>query len=91
MQSTKPQPKGRPKIIKKVSSAKMTKGNQIIALLKRARGTTIAELSKVTGWQAHSVRGFLSGTVKKRLALALTSERDSKGTRRYRIKNKSGR
>jgi hypothetical protein len=39
---------------------------------------------KSTGWQAHSVRGFLSGTVRKRLGLALISEAGDSG-RRYRI------
>ena len=38
-----------------------------------------------TGWQAHSVRGFLSGTVKSRIKLAVTSEKDKAGERRCRI------
>lgn len=56
----------------------------VLTLLKRPDGATLPELMKSTGWQAHSVRGFLSGTVRKRLGLALISEADDKG-RRYRI------
>ena len=40
---------------------------------------------EVTGWQAHSVRGFLSGTVKKKLGLPLVSDTGKDGVRRYRI------
>lgn len=57
----------------------------IIEMLKRPDGTTINDLSAATGWQAHSVRGFLSGTVKKRLGLTLTSQTSDKSGRRYRI------
>lgn len=57
----------------------------IIEMLKRREGSTINDLSAATGWQTHSVRGFLSGTVKKRLGLTLTSETTDKSGRRYRI------
>jgi hypothetical protein len=56
----------------------------VLTLLKRPDGATLPELMKTTGWQAHSVRGFLSGTVRKRLGLALISEAGDSG-RRYRI------
>ena len=62
-----------------------TKSDKIIQLLKRPSGTTITELQKATGWQAHSVRGFLSGTAKKRLGLNVISELDAKKQRRYRV------
>lgn len=61
------------------------KGDAIIAMLRRKTGASIDEMSKTTGWQAHSVRGFLSGTVKKKLGLTVTSEKDGSGVRRYRI------
>lgn len=57
----------------------------ILEMLKRPDGSTINDLSAATGWQTHSVRGFLSGTVKKRLGLPLTSETSDKVGRRYRI------
>jgi len=46
-------------------------------------------LQKAAGWQAHSVRGFLSGTVKKKLGLEVASEKTGKGERRYRIAGKT--
>jgi hypothetical protein len=45
-------------------------------------GASIAELQQVTGWQPHSVRGFLAGTVKKIPGASLTSEKEE-GERRY--------
>jgi len=62
-----------------------TKSEKIIRLLKRQSGATITELQKATGWQAHSVRGFLSGTVKKRMKLNVNAEKGDVGERRYRI------
>ncbi len=68
-----------------VSGTPGGKGAAITALLKRECGATLAELTTVTGWQAHSVRGFLSGTLKKKLGYAVASERGEDGVRRYRI------
>ncbi len=48
-------------------------------------GASVEELQAATGWQAHSARGFLSGTVKKKLRLTLSSDRPSDGPRRYRV------
>lgn len=61
-----------------------TKSEAVIALLERSRGATIDEMMTATGWQAHSVRGFIAGTVKKNLERSVTSETTSKG-RIYRI------
>lgn len=59
-------------------------------LLARRDGATLAELVAATDWQPHSVRGFLSGTVKKKVGLTLVSSRDDNGARRYRI-DRTGR
>lgn len=57
----------------------------IVRMLQRAEGSTIAQIIDVTGWQAHTVRGALSGSLKKRLGLAVTSQRESDQARVYRI------
>jgi Protein of unknown function (DUF3489) len=56
-----------------------------LGLLRSKRGVTLEQLQEVGGWQAHSVRGFLSGTVKTRLGLTLVAETGTDGKRRYRI------
>ena len=62
-----------------------SKSDRVLSLLKQASGATLDELMKATRWQAHSVRGFLSGAVRKRKGLTVLSECDGAGTRRYRI------
>jgi hypothetical protein len=62
-----------------------TKQQIVLELLRRANGASIAELVTATGWQAHSVRGFLSGTVSKKLQMPLVSEKGVDGIRRYHI------
>lgn len=59
-----------------------SKLDQIEALLTRKYGATVDEMMKATGWQQHSVRGALAGSLKKR-GLVITSEKID-GTRRYR-------
>src|SRR5689334_11274858 len=54
-------------------------------LLNRSEGATVEELQAATGWQQHSVRGFLAGAVKKKLGLMLFSEKPDARPRRYRI------
>ena len=63
-----------------------TKHAKIIAMLQAHAGATIAAIVAVTGWQRHSVRGFLAGVVRKKLRLNLVSEPSDKG-RIYRIKD----
>ena len=64
---------------------KSTKAEQVLKKLRLAKGATIEMLMEATGWQAHSVRGFLSAVVKKKLGLNLVSEVGKDGVRRYRI------
>jgi len=61
-----------------------TKTAKILALLKRPSGASLQQLRKVTGWQAHSVRGFLSGTVKKKMGWRVVSTKPQEGERSYR-------
>ena len=70
---------------RKAISQTKTKKETCVALLKRSKGASLADLQKATGWQAHSVRGFLSGTVKKLAGVTLVSEQTEGGVRRYRI------
>jgi hypothetical protein len=56
----------------------------VIAMLQSSKGATIAAMMKATGWQPHSVRGFLAGVVRKRLKLKLDSDK-ADGERVYRI------
>jgi hypothetical protein len=61
-----------------------SKQDTIVALLQRPEGASLDVLVKETGWQKHSVRGFLAGTVRKKLKLPLLSEKID-GVRTYRI------
>lgn len=63
-----------------------SKAAKILDLLKRPNGATAKELMKATCWQRHSIRGFLSGTVSKKMGLAVTSTKDEGGERNYAIK-----
>jgi hypothetical protein len=65
--------------------ASPSKQEAVLALLQRAKGVTIPEITEATGWQPHSVRGFLSGVVKKKLKLKVESRKDRRD-RSYRIK-----
>jgi hypothetical protein len=61
------------------------KTGTVLQLLRRPEGAALAELMAVTEWQAHSVRGFLSGTLRKRMGLRIESAKSAAGERRYSI------
>ena len=63
-----------------------SKTAKVLDLLKRKDGATLKELMKATGWQAHSVRGFLSGTVGKKMGLTVTGTKGEDGERSYSVK-----
>lgn len=64
---------------------KVIKQDTVLEMLRQTEGATIDELMDATAWQAHSVRGFLSGTVRKKLELHLISDVVGNGVRRYRV------
>lgn len=75
------------KIVSKTADASrpLTKHDQILTLLKRKDGATLEEMQKVSGWQVHSVRGFLSGQVRKLPGVKLQSSKSRDGVRRYAV------
>lgn len=72
---------------KKATGARQgSKTAKVLDLLKHSGGATLKELMKATGWQAHSVRGFLSGALGKKMGLTVTSTKAEDAERRYSIK-----
>ncbi len=62
-----------------------SKQAQVIAMLRRPEGATIAQICEATGWKQHTVRGTFAGAFKKKLGLEITSTKESGGQRLYRI------
>lgn len=62
-----------------------TKIATVLDLLRQPGGTTIADISAATGWQAHTVRGALAGAIGKRMALKVISHKEKGEARRYRL------
>jgi hypothetical protein len=62
-----------------------SKESQVIAMLRRPEGATLAQIGESTGWQSHTVRGFFAAALKNRHGLAVTSEKPQGGERTYRI------
>jgi hypothetical protein len=85
-QNVKSARSGACKIAPRKSSSRRdaTKQDRVLAMLRSRGGATVAALVRTTGWQPHSVRGFLAGVVKKKLGLNLASEKTNTG-RVYRI------
>ncbi len=63
----------------------VSKTDIVVKKLQSAKGASIQQLAEATGWQLHSVRGFLSATVRKKLNLNLVSDVGKDEVRRYRI------
>ncbi|MBS1941698.1 MAG: DUF3489 domain-containing protein [Bacteroidetes bacterium] len=62
-----------------------SKQAEVIRMLQRPEGATIAQICEATGWQAHTVRGTFAGAFKKKLGLAITSDKVQGGERVYRV------
>ena len=80
-------PKKAPKAKKAAKVRESSKTDKVLELLKRSGGATAQELMKATGWQPHSVRGFLSGTIRKKMGLAIKSTKNQDGERSYSVKS----
>jgi len=83
------------KVTAKASSTKVSgngransKKTAVLDLLRRSDGATLGEIAKATGWQNHSIRGFISGTVGKRMGLKVESSKSASGERTYKIAGK---
>ena len=67
------------------TAPRQTKQQIMIDLLRRPEGAGIEEITAATGWQSHTVRGAMSGALKKKLGLDITSEKTEERGRVYRI------
>ena len=81
--SNRKQDKATNAAVRKAATAKPTKLDRLITLLRQTNGASLEELCKVTGWQAHSVRGAIAGSLKKKGHVIMSERTD--GVRRYRI------
>ncbi len=89
VKGSKPSRRSHTKTAEKIPNVKNKKRSEskqatLIRLLKRPGGATIDEMAEATGWQRHSIRGLMSGALKKRLKLSIASEKEERG-RIYRI------
>ena len=69
---------------------RVTKQERVLSLLSQPEGASIEEMMQATDWQQHGVRGFLAGTVKRKLGFPLISSKSNDGVRRYRIETRRG-
>lgn len=67
------------------AAAPKTKLGQLEGMLRRTEGATIAQIAKALDWQLHSVRGAISGALKKKQGLTVVAEKVADGERVYRI------
>jgi hypothetical protein len=65
-----------------------SKREQVLELLKRPKGATLDAIVSATGWQRHTVRGFIAGTLKTKLGLEVESFKTEAGERSYRVKER---
>jgi hypothetical protein len=77
-------PAAKPKISRANKNSR-SKSDLVLRAMRRKSGVSLNELCKLTGWQAHSVRGFLSGTARKKVGHDVIRRTDAKGITRYSI------
>jgi len=63
-----------------------SKESIVLDLLRRPKGATMAEIAKATGWQNHSIRGFISGNLTKKMGLTVESGKNDAGERVYKVR-----
>ncbi|CAK0770831.1 putative DUF3489 domain-containing protein [uncultured Gammaproteobacteria bacterium] len=80
-----PEPATRPEPAAPRQPRTGSKQDQVIVLLRRPEGATLAQIGEATGWAAHTCRGVLAGALKKRLGLTVTSTKEAGGQRVYRL------
>jgi hypothetical protein len=87
--TTKPAKGGKPaksgKAAKPGAARDGSKKAEVVEMMQRKGGCTLAEIMKATGWQAHTVRGFVSGTLGKKMGLTVTSTKSDQGERTYSL------
>ena len=74
-----------PERVKARHRTRVTKQATLIDMLKRDEGATIAQITEAIGWQPHTIRGAISGALRKKLGLTVTSTRFETGERIYRV------
>jgi hypothetical protein len=80
-----PKPLKNAKTPKAAGARAGSKADTVLTLIQRAKGATLAEIMEATGWQAHSVRGFLSGTLGRKRGLKVESAKNENGEHRYSL------
>jgi hypothetical protein len=78
-------PKPEPAAKEKPEARDGSKKAVVLSLLRREGGATLGEIAQATDWQLHSIRGFLSGQITKKMGLKIESTKDDGGKRRYHI------
>ena len=71
--------------LQRTSRKLLSKSEMILQALKRKRGASLEELCTITGWKTHSIRGHISGALRKKKKLDVSSNLTKSGVRRYRL------
>lgn len=83
--TAKPAPRSIKARIRPAETTPKTKLGRLESMLRRKEGATIGQLARALDWQQHSVRGAISGSLKKKQGLTIVAEKVADGERIYRI------